>query len=72
MIRGVVGEMKAVEDFAIHLLEHSFAVERIHAAAEESEVHVEVRAPCGVVGAGFFVVALEVVGRRFRRALRWR
>ena len=65
--RGVVSEMQAIEDFAVHLLEHGFAVEGIHAAAEESEVHVEARAPRSVVGAGLFVVALEVVGYSFNR-----
>ena len=54
---------RRLEDFAVHLLEHGLAIEWIHSSAEESEVHVELRAPCGVVGAGFFVVALEASQR---------
>src|ERR1700722_8885165 len=54
--------VKAIEDFAIHLLEHGFAIEGVHASAKESEVHVETGTPCGVVRAGFFVVALKLVG----------
>src|SRR5580658_6778314 len=46
--------------FLVHLLEHGFAVEGVHAPAEEAEVHVEVRAPGCVVRAGFLVVALKV------------
>ena len=59
--RGFAGEMKAVENLAIHLFEHGLPVEGVHAGQKEAEVHIEVRAPCSVVGAGLFVVALEVV-----------
>jgi len=55
-------EMKAAEDLAVHMLEHGFAMEGFHAAAEEAEVHVEVRAPGSIVGTGLRIVALEVVG----------
>ena len=51
--------VEAREDFAIHLLEHGFAVERIGAGAIEAEVHVEFRTPCRVVRTGFAVVLLE-------------
>src|ERR1700729_2554483 len=54
--------MEPISYFEVHMLEHGFAVERVHAPAEEAEVHVEVRTPGSVVGAGFFVVALEVGG----------
>jgi hypothetical protein len=58
--RGLSGEMESMLYFLVHLLKHGFAPERIHAPAEEAEVHVKVRTPCGVVRTGFFVVALEV------------
>lgn len=48
------------EDFAVHLLQHRLEAERVHAAAEVAEVHVEVRAPGSVVGPRIGVVALEV------------
>ena len=54
--------MESALYFEVHLLEHGFAVERVHTPAEEAEVHVEVRTPGSVVGASFFVVALEVGG----------
>jgi hypothetical protein len=48
-----------MQDFLVHLLEHGLTFEGVHAPAEEAEVHVEVRAPGGVVRAGFLVVALK-------------
>src|SRR5580704_10784830 len=55
--------MKAAEYLQVHLLEHGFATEGVHAPAEETKVHVEVRAPGGVVRAGLLVVALKAVAR---------
>ena len=52
-------EVKAAEDFAIHLLEHGLKAEGIKTAAKVAEVHVEVRTPGCVVGAGVCIVTLK-------------
>src|ERR1700739_201501 len=64
--RMIVRELHAFEDFEVHLLKHDLAVEGIHAAAEESEMHVETWAPGCVIGAGLLVVALKAVCRYVR------
>ena len=57
--RGEIGDAEPGEDLAIHLLEHALSGKGILRKAVEAEMHVEAARPGRVVGAGFFVVALD-------------
>src|SRR5258707_7003129 len=56
MPRGAV-EAETRGHLRVCALKHRFAVQRIHAPCPVAEMHVEVGAPGGIVGAGFRVIA---------------